>query len=75
MPLTRLTRGRSCDGCAHDRRSAGMEHAVEATVSSPAAHDNVEEVASRCVQAFTGVHADDEIFHFPLWGELGNGAA
>jgi hypothetical protein len=42
VPLTRLARGRSCDGCAHDRRSAGMEHAVEATVSSPAADDNVK---------------------------------
>ena len=59
----------------HDRRSAGVEHAVGATVSSPAADDNVEEVASRCVQAFTGVHAGDEIFHFALCGKLRNGAA
>jgi hypothetical protein len=75
VPLTRLARGRSSDGCPHDRRSAGVEYAVGGTVSSPAADDNVEKVASHCVQAFTGVHADNEIFHPPLCGKLRNATA
>jgi hypothetical protein len=49
--------------------------AAEFRRSEIRADDNIEKVASHCVQAFTDVHASDETSHFPIFRKLGNGRA
>ena len=58
--------------CAHNLRAYGNEfpHRRSGRINSRAhsenvtSRDNIERVASHCVQAFTGVHASDETPHF-----------